>query len=453
MEKIMAQSVLLTGAKAGLMQARTIAKDNASGVQLTMYPAPSGKVTLVGNLLATAHLQGMTKAAMEDPRVYLLAFDGTPGIRATFDQILKDFWPDGSSLDGDSAQELENQLVERLMFNVDGSQQHAMWGRVNAHPYDGAAAVTGEIHENPAAQGQLWLSADAFAPATFKYPDKVMGATKPFIMPTKPPLELKINDKVTFKLIHVPPGRFYMGCPLIQVPHWQESPQHMVTLTKGFYMAETPITYEQYGAVTGDNSAGDCKNYDPKLLGKFKTKPDQNMDPQCAAGLSCQMFKNFCTKFSEKTGKKVRLPTFSEWEWVARCGTSDPCCSPDASKRDFPTLPPIEKEPFAPVKNTPPNVWGFYQICVNGCSERFSDNEKFHSTSKGDLVDPSGPVKEDDTDPVGKHAVQVHAGGGGSGYPIMELLRTGGTRGVPFEPEWNNAAKRQRIVIEESEVK
>ena len=43
-------------------------------------------------------------------------FDGTPGIKAEFAQILKDFWPDDSNLDGDSALELENQLVERLML-------------------------------------------------------------------------------------------------------------------------------------------------------------------------------------------------------------------------------------------------------------------------------------------------------------------------------------------------
>ena len=452
MEKIMAKSVLVTAAKAGFMQARTIAKDNASGLQITLYPAPSGKVTLVGNLLAPAHVLGMTTAAMNEKRVFMIAFDGTPGIRATFDQILKEFWPDGSCLDGDSALELENQLVERLQVNLDGPQEDAMWKNVKAHPYVTAVTVTGDVHENPATPGHLWVSTETFGPTTFKYPDKVMGATKPFIMPSKPPLQLKIDDKVSITCIYVPPGRFYMGCPLIQIPHWQESPQHMVTLTKGFYMAETPITYEQYGAVTGDTTAGDRTNYNPKFSSKFKvskTKEDMNMDPRSAAGLSCDMFNNFCKKFSEKTGKKVRAPTASEWEWAARAGTSDPCCSPNASRREFPTLPPVEKDPYAPVKNTPPNAWGFYQICVNGSSERFSDGEKFHATSKGDLVDPSGPVKADATDPVGKHAPNVHAGGGGADYPIMELLRTGGTRGFPFEEEWNNFAKRQRIVVED----
>ena len=277
-----------------------------------------------------------------------------------------------------------------------------------------------------------------------------MGATKPFIMPNKPPLVLKIDDKVSIKCLYVPPGRFYMGCPLIQVPHWQESPQHMVTLTRGFYLSETPITYEQYGAVTGDTTAGSKTNYNPQFIKRLKS-PELDMDPQSSAGLSCQMYKNFCAKIKEKTGKKVRMPTFSEWEWAARCGTSDPSCSPNAARREFPTLPTVEYNPYAPVKKTPPNAWGFYQICVMGSSERFLDGEKFHSTSKGDLVDPSDPVKADDMDPIGKHDWNVHAGGGGADYPIMELLRTGGTRGLPFEDEWNKCHTRQRIVVEEAD--
>jgi len=452
MEKIMASSVLLTGTKAGLMQARSLVKDNASGVQITMYPMPSGKVTLVGNLLASAHVLGMTKAADQEKHTFMIAFDGTPGIRAAFDQILKDFWPDGSSLDGDSALELENQLVERLQFNLDGPQEAAMWKEVKQHAYVSAVTLTGEIHEKPGTPWpQPWISTESFGPTTFKYPDKVMGAPKPFLVPNKPPLEIKINDKLTIKCIYVPPGRFYMGCPLIQIWHCQESPQHMVTLTKGFYMAETPITYELYAAVTGDTTAGDSKNYDPKL-GKFfrssKTKENMNMDPQSAAGLSCQMFKDFSEKFTAITGKKVREPTASEWEWVARVGVSDPCCTPNCKNRVFPTLPAVEYDPFAPVKNTPPNAWGFYQIAVYGSTERFFDTERAHATSKGDLVDPAFPVKEDDTNPVGKHSWSVHSGAGGGDYPIMTMFRTGGTRGLPFEDEWNKCTLRQRIVIE-----
>jgi len=457
MEKIMATSVLVTAAKPGCMPTRVLAKENASGLQITLYPALSGKVTLVGNLLGSSHVLGLTTEASNEKHVFMIAFDGTPGIQAEFAQILKDFWPEGSSLDGDSALELENQLVDRLQFNLDGPQEAAMWKEVKQHPYNSAVTLTGDIHEKPGAPWpQPWISTESYGSTTFKYPNKVMGMTKPFTMPNKPPMELKINDKVSIKCIYVPPGRFYMGCPLIQIPHWEESPQHMVTLTKGFYMAETPITYEQYAAATGDTTAGDSTNYNPKLTGilkQSKTKPEMNMDSQAACAFSCQMFQNFCKKVLEKTGKKVRLPTGSEWEYAARCGVSDPCCSSNGAKSEFPTLPPAEMDPFAPVKNTAPNGWGFYQMMVNGSSERNGDKESAHATTKGEQFDPSFPVKEDYTDPVGKHSDSVHAGGGNPGWPIMELLRTGGTRGRPFELEWNNMAKRQRIVIEESDVK
>jgi len=395
---------------------------------------------------------GLGPVADKEKHVFMIAFDGTPGIKAEFAQILKDFWPDGSSLDGDSALELENQLIDRLQFNLDGPQEAAMWKEVKQHAYCTAVTVTGEIHEKAGTPWpQPWIATESFGPTTFKYPGKVMGATKPFVLPNKPPLEIKINDTISIKFIYCPPGRFYMGCQLIQIPHWEESPQHMVTLTKGFYMAETPITYELYAAVTGDTTASDKKNYDPKL-GKYfklsKTKADMNLDPQSAAGLTCQMFNNFCKQLAEKTGKKFRMPTGSEWEYAARVGVSDPCCSRNGDNRDFTTLPPAEMDPFAPVKNTPPNAWGFYQMVVYGSSERNGDGEKGHASSKGDLVDPVFPVKEDATDPVGKHAPNVHAGAGNPSYPIMQLLRTGGTRGYPFEVEWNNFASRQRIVVD-----
>ena len=54
-------------------------------------------------------------------------------------------------------------------------------------------------------------------------------------------------------MLWVPPGKFLMGEPYYQCPHWQEAPPHVVTLTKGFYMAEHPITQEMFEAVMGSN--------------------------------------------------------------------------------------------------------------------------------------------------------------------------------------------------------
>src|SRR5262249_34683627 len=51
----------------------------------------------------------------------------------------------------------------------------------------------------------------------------------------------------------VPPGEFWMGAR--QGEQWlngDELPRHRVTLTRGFWLARTPVTYSQWRAVTGE---------------------------------------------------------------------------------------------------------------------------------------------------------------------------------------------------------
>ena len=124
-------------------------------------------------------------------------------------------------------------------------------------------------------------------------------------MPDRPPLVLKINDKLSLKCIWVPPGKFLMGEPYYQCPHWQEAPPHMVTLTKGFYMAEHPVTQEMFEAVMGNN-------------------PSTEKAAKAPVNVSCAGMYEFCRVLSQKSGRKVRVPTAAEWEYAARVGTSNP---------------------------------------------------------------------------------------------------------------------------------
>jgi formylglycine-generating enzyme required for sulfatase activity len=132
------------------------------------------------------------------------------------------------------------------------------------------------------------------------YPDKMMAADKPFAMPDKEPFVLKINDNLTLKCVCIPPGKFLMGTPLYMWPYFMEEYPHMVSLTKSFYLSEVPVTQEVYEAVMGSNPS---TAMDPRL-------PVQ--DPTFAD------LRKFCQALSEKTGRKVRLPTDAEWEYAAR---------------------------------------------------------------------------------------------------------------------------------------
>jgi formylglycine-generating enzyme required for sulfatase activity len=52
----------------------------------------------------------------------------------------------------------------------------------------------------------------------------------------------------------IPPGTFWMGSPEDEPGRWDgEGPRHLVTSTKGFWMAETPCTQELWQAVMEEN--------------------------------------------------------------------------------------------------------------------------------------------------------------------------------------------------------
>ena len=54
-------------------------------------------------------------------------------------------------------------------------------------------------------------------------------------------------------LVWIPPGTFTMGSPTSEFGHSDEENQHVVTLTRGFWMGKYLVTQADYFAVTGDN--------------------------------------------------------------------------------------------------------------------------------------------------------------------------------------------------------
>ena len=59
---------------------------------------------------------------------------------------------------------------------------------------------------------------------------------------------------VSFRLRWLPPGRFMMGSPEDEEGRDErEGPQHQVTLTQGFWLADAPCTQALWTAVTGEN--------------------------------------------------------------------------------------------------------------------------------------------------------------------------------------------------------
>jgi hypothetical protein len=329
-------------------------------------PAKGTEITLKGSLVCNGACIPDPKA--EDHGLVLFAIDGTAEVRAEVERIMKELYPD-KGLDSEAAQKLMDAFSAQLKFYIapdsPALKDEKNKGKNHYCMPALARAVTGVVTEK---DRKKWITATKIEPATLKYPDKMLQADKPFAMPDREPIVLKIGDKLTLKCIYIPPGKFLMGTPVYMWPFHVEEYPHLVTLTKPFYMAEIPITQEMYEAAMGSNPSTEK---DPQL-------PVQN--PTFAD------VKKFCQILSEKNGKKVRPPTDAEWEYAARVGTSNPPFG-EKYKDQNSSGPNGFKAPLK-VKSKKPNAWGLYDMA--SCWWEITADKGMYNVRKSE-VDPHYP--------------------------------------------------------------
>lgn len=343
--------------------------------------AAENEIAIKGMVLNNVHTGEQEKS------VFVYALDGTPEIRAEVAKILAEHYPD-KGLDGDAARALQDQFTARLKYFIAGPHAEELYKKATYGARQ-HTVLTGTVAEK---DGKRWITVSKYADTTLSYPAKMLTPDKPFVMPDKRPLTLKINDSLTLRCLWVPPGKFFMGEPYYQCPHWQEAPPHMVTLTKGFYMAECPITQEMFEAVVGRN-------------------PSTDKMAQAPVNVSCVQMYEFCRVLSQKSGRKVRMPTAAEWEYAARVGTSNPTFKEKYKDQDSNSPRP------AAVKSKPANAWGFYDMVSSGW-ERVSDGSA--QLDRQDVVDPQHIPPEDQgqADANRKHG---HFAKGNAQYSISEI--------------------------------
>jgi formylglycine-generating enzyme required for sulfatase activity len=351
----------------------------------------TAEVTIKGNVLCNratipVSWDQTSQDANHVPVIY--AFAGTLEITAQVNEIMDKVYP-AKGLDVESAQKFLHEFTAHLEYFVAPGPLTAKLHREVEYGSQ-ILALTGTTYEK---DGRKWINVTHYEPTTLTYPAKMLAPDKPFVMPNKKPLLLKIKGNLTLKCVPIPAGRFLQGSPFYQQRYQDEFP-HEVVLTKPYYMAEIPVTQEMFEAVMGEN-------------------PSPVQGPQCPVeGATFTDVMEFCRILSAQNGKKVRLPTDAEWEYAARVGTSNPCFT--AKYKDQISEAGV-KGNATPVKSQKPNAWGLYDMLCGGwhlTSNYKADNARVRE------VDPQGPPRGDRSIQTGS-AGPMHKSRGGFHYSFI----------------------------------
>ncbi|MGB0258312.1 MAG: SUMF1/EgtB/PvdO family nonheme iron enzyme, partial [Coraliomargarita sp.] len=128
------------------------------------------------------------------------------------------------------------------------------------------------------------------------------------------PIELKLSGSEKIELVPIPAGRFVMGSANGEL---DELPMHENVIKKPFYMASKEISNAQFRLFMKEHNSG----FVDRLGFQFGQEcVPVNGDELPAVRVSWVMAMEFCEWLSNKTGKKVSLPTEAQWEWAARAG-------------------------------------------------------------------------------------------------------------------------------------
>jgi formylglycine-generating enzyme required for sulfatase activity len=124
-------------------------------------------------------------------------------------------------------------------------------------------------------------------------------------------------------LVFIQPGTFTMGSPTTEKLRFPDETQHVVTISRGFWMGKYLVTQGDYLAVTGSNPswfngvAANGTNYGTDL-----TRPVEMVSWNGASNYCVLRTQQERTAGLIPTNYLYRLPTESEWEYAARAGST-----------------------------------------------------------------------------------------------------------------------------------
>jgi formylglycine-generating enzyme required for sulfatase activity len=129
-------------------------------------------------------------------------------------------------------------------------------------------------------------------------------------------MSLDLGEGLSVALVRIPAGEFVMGST---TGHRDEQPVSAVRITKPFWMARLETSNAQYRRFdpAHDSRVMDALSYQ---FGQRPWSLNEATQPVCRVSFLRAMA--FCDWLSDRTGKRVTLPTEAQWEWACRAGSA-----------------------------------------------------------------------------------------------------------------------------------
>ncbi len=280
----------------------------------------------------------------------------------------------------------------------------------------------------------------------------------------------RMTNRLGMALRLIPAGEFKMGtedASLFGEFAACEQPQHIVRLTRPFWMSECEVTVGQFrrfvaatGYRTEAEQSGQGVNGLDLLTGEVAQRPDRiwsspgfsQSDQHPVVGVSRNDAQEFCVWLSQLEERTYRLPTEAEWEYACRAGAKTAFASGEVFEPRMGNVGDLalravftsatdtanwsDQFPFtAPVGTFQPNRFGLFDMHGNvgeWCHDWF-DAEYYAASSE---TDPQGP----------EAATHWRVVRGGSWYNSPVHCRSAGRHdGLPTAPSTTNGF---RVVLE-----